>query len=175
MGCVPLCIFLAVVCASGQRDQPTPSPRQDVLGWKDARWGMTADDLIRTFGQALQKLPHRTRYKNAFVEYVIPHVTLNQASFTVHFQMDTDTHHLNHIFMRLNTTASSAPSDDAFFGCEQLLIQQYGTPHAHKDVLRLEYLSRSRQWLFPTTIIELSYAKIRPFSSLTITYSPASR
>jgi hypothetical protein len=67
---ISLC--LAYVGASAPQDQPTSSPRQDVLGWQEARWGMTAADLIRTFGEALQKRPRSEGDTTTVVEYVLP-------------------------------------------------------------------------------------------------------
>lgn len=89
--------------------------------------------------------------------------------------MDAAAHHLQKIVLRGHKTASSTPSDASFFGLVTFLSQEYGPPSAHNDTLKFESLVRSRTWTFPTTIIELRYARSRLFSALTLTYMPARR
>ncbi|HEU0144469.1 MAG TPA: hypothetical protein VFQ47_06770, partial [Nitrososphaera sp.] len=154
---------------------PPTSKQNDVLGWQDARWGMTEADIVRTFGSSLKKLPKRDLYKNAYVDYVIPDLKLNRENFTVHLQMDAKTNRLVQILIRLDQMESDSPRNDAFLGLEELLSQKYGTPSYKKD--EMEYLIlRTRQWTFSTTIIELSYSYVKSISSstLTIRYFPAS-
>lgn len=161
-------------------DQLVALPRQkifqkDILGWQDARWGMTEADIVKTFSASLKKLPKRALYKNVYVDYVITDLKLNRENFTVHFQMDTKTNRLAQLLIRLDQMKSDSPRNDAFLGLEELLSQKYGTPSYKRD--EMEYLiSRTRQWTFPTTTIELSYGYIRSISSslLTIRYFQAS-
>ena len=88
--------------------------------------------------------------------------------------MDAGTHRLKNIVLQVTKTESSGPSDASFFRLATSLSQQYGTPHAQQDVLKFESLVRSRMWTFPTTLIELRYARSRLSNALTLTYRPAS-
>jgi hypothetical protein len=170
-----LALCLVSVGASAPHDHPPSAPPQDVLGWEEARWGMTAADLLRTFGEALQQRPRRAGETTTVVEYVLPQVRLHDASFSVQLQMDAGTHRLTTIVLRLTPTEDRVPSDAAFFSLATVLRQQYGAPTAHHEAFKFESLVRSRTWTFPTTIIELRYARSRLSNALTLTYRPASR
>jgi hypothetical protein len=145
-----------------------------VLGWQDARWGMTEDDLVRTFGSSLQRLPKRELFQGAYVDQVIPNFILNGEVFTVRFQMDPRTKRLIQILIRLDQMDSSSSRSDAFFSVEELLQQKYGAPTYKKDETE-HLISLDRRWVYPTTTIELHYSFIRSISAstLTISYFPS--
>jgi hypothetical protein len=170
-----LSLCLASVGASAPHDHPTSAPPQDVLGWQEARWGMTAADLRRTFGEALQQRPRRAGETTTGVEYVLPQVLLHDASFTVHFHMDTSTHHLTTIVLQWNHTAEGPPRQASFVRLATVLSHQYGAPTAHHEAFKFESLVRSRTWTFPTTNIALQNSSNRLSNALTLTYRPASR
>jgi len=152
------------------------TPKQkDVLGWQDARWGMTDADIVKTFGASLKKLPQRKFLTHWYEDYIIPNFKLNLENFTVHFQMDPQTNRLTQILITFDQEVSISPRNDVFLGLEELLTQKYGAPGFKKDETERYILSRSREWMFPTTIIELSYSYHKTISvnSLCIRYFPA--
>lgn len=150
------------------------SKPSDVLGWQDARWGMTEEDIVRTFGSAVQRLPQKELFRNAYVDQIIPNFTVNGEVYTVRFQMDPRTKRLIQIMIRLDQMESSSSRADAFFGLEELLKQKYGAP-AYKKEETQHVISLERRWIFPTTTILLHYSFIRSISAstLTISYVPS--
>ncbi|MDQ3819427.1 MAG: hypothetical protein M3362_17360, partial [Acidobacteriota bacterium] len=151
---------------------------KDVLGWRDARWGMSEQDIVRAFSPKLKKLSKKEVFLGLHVDYVIPDFGLEGELFTVFFQMGDATNKLSQILIRLNEQESKVPREQIFNRLESLLIREYGPPNYTKDE-RYSYefkgIDLSRRWKFPTTTIELSYGWDNQINAslLTIRYFPS--
>lgn len=147
---------------------------KDVLGWQQGWWGMTADEMVATFGSQLQKLPKRDLYSGMYAEYVIPNYKVDDDRYTVIFQMDNRTLRLAQVLIQSDEYSKDRPNLRPFNALEALLSQKYGPMRYHKDENE-GFESHERLWAFKTTTIELSYLFMNGISSqLTIRYYPTS-
>lgn len=146
---------------------------KDVLGWQQGWWGMTADELLQTFGARIKKLPKRDIYQGTYAEYVIPDYSVESDPYTVIFQMDNRTNRLAQVLIRSEEYSKDSPYLAAFDRLEALLSQKYGSVRYRKDDDDGRFVKRERQWVFPTTTIELSYTFMQGISNdLTVRYYP---
>jgi hypothetical protein len=155
----------------------TATSLKDVLGWQEARWGMTTEELQKQFGGKLSKrvkkdyaVKGEKRY--AYADYEIKGLDLADDVFDVDFLMDIDTHQL--IGIRVQTAEDKQYDSQArviFEKVEKSLQQKYGTPgHAENEPGRT-ISTRTRRWVFPTTTIELRL--LTGFYNLVlVTYEP---
>lgn len=158
---------------------PCYSQQKDVFGWEGARWGMSNEDLVRTFDARLKKLPKRELFLGSHVDYVIPEFELQGKEFTVYFQISDTTKGLSQILIRLTEQESPEPREKIFSNLESLLKRQYGKPLDLIDERRTSsdgflFIDLTRIWRFPTTIVELGYSWDNQIdaSLLTIRYFP---
>jgi len=137
------------------------SQPKDVLGWQDARWGMSDSDIAATFGIKLQKQRETTLYGyNGTLSYILPGIKLNGQEFSAYFQMAAATDTLKGVYVVLDQRRSQVPREDVFNALESSLTLKYGPPHRKKDErptkTPIEFVSLSRTWKFPTTTVGLS-------------------
>jgi hypothetical protein len=158
---------------------PCYSQPKDVLGWQDARWGMSEKDIVRVFGSKLRKLPKRKAFLKWHVDYVIPEFELENNIYTLFFQMDDDTNKLAQVLIRLNEQESRIPREQTFNSLESLLAREYGAPSDKRDdrysfLVKFHGIDLNRTWKFPTTTVELGYGWDDQIyaSLLTIRYFP---
>lgn len=158
--------------------QLTNSTPNDVLGWHDSRWGMSKSDTQKAFSdttniQSLELVcgdPYFASNVCGFKNF-----KLADEVFTVIMSFD-DKKGLKQIIIALNQIDSPKARLMLFEKIEELLSQKYGTIKYQKDTNILDLMVRTRQWVFPSTIIELQYNYVGRLSTslLTITYKPAS-
>ena len=167
-----LVLFLAL-------STPCYSQPKDVFGWEAAQWGMSNEDLVRTFDARLKKLPKTELFLGSHVEYVIPELELQGKEFTVFFQISDTTRKLSQILMRWTEQESPEPREKLFNKLESLLKRQYGKPLDMIDERRTSsdgflFIDLIRIWRFPTTTVELEYTWDNQIeaSLLTIRYFP---
>ena len=93
-----LALLLLLLPQTTAPAQTATSPK-DVLGWQEARWGMTTEELQKQFGGKLSKrgkkdyaVKGEKRY--AYADYEIKGLDLADDVFDVDFLMDIDTHKL---------------------------------------------------------------------------------
>jgi hypothetical protein len=150
---------------------------KDVLGWRNARWGMSEQDIVRAFSSKLKKLGKKDVFFGLHVDYVIPDFGLERELFTVFFQMDDATNKLSQVLIRLNEQESKVAREQIFNRLESLLTSEYGHPNYTKDErysFEFKGIDLSRKWKFPTTTIELGYGWDNQINAnlLTISYFP---
>lgn len=150
---------------------------EDVPGWQDARWGMKETELVERFGAQLTKLAKPDQFKDAFVNYVITPYEIESGKYTVHFQMNKESLELDQILIRLNQMESAVPNDIYFNQLDSLLTRKYGTPKWKNDNKAQSSYNLSRQWVFPTTCINLEYSwsHLTNFNLLTLRYYPTKK
>ena len=136
---------------------------KDIVGWQGARWGMSENDILRTFGSQLTKLPKRERFAGRHVDYVIKDFSLEGNVYTVFFQMDGQTDKLGQILIRLNEMETRTPRGDAFNHLALLLTARFDTPTEKSDqtfdetIINYRSMYLTRTWRFPTSTVELYY------------------
>lgn len=145
---------------------------KDILGWQQSWWGMTANELVQTFGDSLEKLPKPYIYSKLYAEYIIPNYNVGKDPYTVIFQMDNRTHRLAQVLILSEEFPKDSPYLSQFDRLEALLSQKYGTVRYKRDKDE-SLINHERQWVFPTTTIELSYTFIKGVSNeVSIRYYP---
>ena len=129
---------------------------QDIKGWNNTTWGMTAEDLRQLFGKQLIEFERRLEghkldgvesYKHSqLVGYKIADI-----DFGVHFEMGIMDNKLRRVVVVDN---NNPPSD--FSKVENLLTSKYGNPNKRltdpKKVIEL-----ATSWVLPSTKIDLLY------------------
>src|SRR4051794_20679551 len=119
----------------------------DLEGWQQTRWGMIADDIIRTVGAENLRRTERAQYAGCYAEMIIPSVPVGSYSFKVVFQMDQETHRLSNVLLQYEDLTHSDPSA-TFRVALKLLTERFGTPDRIGTTNDLS-------WRFPTTTIDL--------------------
>src|SRR5437879_3506332 len=85
-------LMLCVVTCSAQQ--------KDVLGWENARWGMSERDLVTAFDSKLTKLPNTQSFLDLHTDHVVRALEMHGQRFTVFFQMDNRTNRLSQVLVR---------------------------------------------------------------------------
>ena len=157
--------------------QLTNSTPNDVLGWQDSRWGMSKSDIQKVFPNTTNTQSPKVVCGDPYADNscVSKNFKLADESFTVLMTID-NTKGLKQITIVLDQIDSPKTRLMLFEKVEELLTQKYGTVKYQKDNNILDLMIRTRQWVFPSTIIELQYNYVgkHSISLLTITYKPAS-
>lgn len=177
---VALCSMLALAqqtTSATVTKQLSNSTPNDVLGWQESRWGMTKSDIQKTFSDNANTLSAQIICGDPYAKNVcgVRNFKLADESFTVLMSID-NTKGLKQIIIALDQIDSPKARLMLFEKIEELLTQKYGTIKFQKDNNVLDLIVRTRQWVFPSTIIELQYSYVGRLSTslLTITYKPAS-
>jgi hypothetical protein len=145
---------------------------KDVIGWQQSWWGMTDEELVQVFGNNLKKLPKRGLYHGMYANYAIENYRVGTDVLRVVFQMNNKTRRLAQVLISSEEFPTDSVYLSAFERLEELLSQKYG-PVRYKQDKNESLVRRERQWVFPTTTIELSYVFIPGVSnSVTIRYFP---
>lgn len=155
----------------------TAYSQKDLAGWQDTRWGMTEKELLETVKTGIKKLEKRATYDDGlYVDYTIPDYEIEGRKYEVSFQFDGKTNKLARVLIKdYSLQKVTIPQDGAFNALETLLTRKYGAAGYKKDDKGRDDMSLKRQWVLPTTTLELSYSWLGgelKFSLLTITYFP---
>jgi hypothetical protein len=136
----------------------------DVMGWQNARWGMSDREIAETFKGRTKKI-ERVQYQGLHTDRVIEKLELGAYPYTVHFQMDDKTNSLSQVLIFADIV-NIIDSAILLQGLLPSLAEKYGPP-----------VSQQRDnaiWAFPTTHILLS-STYSPgiFSRVNIRYYPS--
>ena len=148
IGTVALFAILFSVTAASQ------SKPKDVVGWEGTRWGMTAQDIAKLFGERAKRVPSVEVYGDWYYLYTVP-VDLKGQTYTAILLMDYSTTKLVRVDVRLDQYESPAPREDVFDALDAMLTQQYGQPGSKKDERLAERREIDHTWKFPTSTVEL--------------------
>ena len=164
---------LILLCLSNAYSQ-----KEDVLGWREARWGMSGKEIADAFkGEVKAVTDHHPLSGDYYVDYAIPNYELNGRMFTVFFQMDSKTKKLAQILIKANQGQIVHLDSENFLLLEASLRSKYGVPGYKKDDLEAQEtgpITRERRWIFSTSTIELGYAWLQKQSGwLYIRYFPS--
>lgn len=157
---------------------------KDVLGWREARWRMTEEQILTAFkGEAFRFKEEIAIPGGDYAIIGIENINLRGENFTVRFIMDGKTRKLKRVSFRPVETWNLGDKVTlaTFKNLEQLLVEKYGKPAYRDDKGTPDYNIRVKgytnlvtKWLFPTTSIELSYMEDRQTSmrNLFFSYQP---
>ena len=153
---------------------PQEQGARDVLGWRQARWGMTDEQVAAAFlGELSRRDPITRPGDSEYIMYDIPKYGVDRDTFDVIFSMDSTARTLKEVAL---LAMSRQPQFDTFDRMEAALIRKYGAPTSkseHENLIGA--VEANRMWVFPTTIVELTmnYNKTIPANWLTVRYHPA--
>jgi len=139
---------------------PTFGQLKDVQGWREAKWGMTEDEILKAFkGEAvrLDKIEEWDQL-NLYASIGINNYDINGNKYGVYFAMDKTTKNLKMVQIYLLDTTSGIVRN-RFRDLEQLLTEKYGAP-SFKDASDKILNKIVVSWNIPSTIIELNYSNI---------------
>ena len=154
----------------------TPAQQQhDVLGWRDARWGMTNEQVALAFAGQVVKSDSAADSGSQYTLYTIPKYLIEDVVYNVQFRMDKTSHGLNEVILMSGDPKAHLIYKVQFEAAERLLTQRYGPATFAKDDHGDDgFMTLARMWAFPTTTIELTlyYFPIVNGGSVVITYHP---
>lgn len=141
-----LAMTLAVLTMAQAQQKP-----QDVVGWRDARWGMTMDE-VRTACPEVQT----ARDKKDLL--VISNLDFGGVSFKAEFFFGTDTKLLRNIVLTMTDPkfTSRGTACAPFDGLATALMEKLGPPASVVS----NSSGRKATWLFPSTTIYLNCTSV---------------
>ena len=129
-------------------------PPKDIEGWRDAKWGMTKDQVLQAFpGEAQQEPPIKTKRGLIDGDMTIKKFAVNDWQARARFEFHTG--QLDRIVLE-PTGASSVLSNEWYKAMLPLLIERYGQPTVRNEPhVANGSVTESAIWSFPSTTIEL--------------------
>lgn len=144
----------------------------DPNGWSKAKWGMTEKEIAKAFaGEVRWQNLKGSRGLYSTIE--IPKTEIGRHYFSVSFWMDSVTNRLAEVTL---SSQHNPPNENShlnmavFSNLEGMLIAKYGPPANKEDRKDLAALIRERTWLFPTTVISLTYFQVDALHILSFQY-----
>ncbi len=136
----------------------------DLPGWQETRWGMTAGEIEAALGARVLRLPGRWTYGGAYADLAVQEVDLGGLAFAAYLQMNDQSDRLQQVLLE-RRRVGALPS--AFERLLDTLELTYGPPtrecaQAKSGGVPLDY---QMIWRFPTTTI---HAKFLDFSSTSV-------
>jgi hypothetical protein len=134
----------------------------DVVGWSTTHWGMTEREVISAFANKLTKT---SESKPPFIVYSLPGLVIEGANFFALLVLEKDR------LIRVKILPErKEPSKIDFEALEAGLTSKYGAPtySGHDEMIE------ERRWIFPTTVIYLSFANLELIhkKAIDVTYEP---
>lgn len=166
-------------------------PGPDVIGWRQAQWGMTEEEVIAAFqGEAkaqkearhlggTEKLPDSwTMYSNVQIDSV----SISTGTFRAEFFFDRISKKL--IEVMLSSRTDDHPNLSTLYDdLEKMLTEKYGTPTYNNTTVSpknpiAKTVTKVNSWKLTKTLIELKYLDIemygeRFFAQITVVYTSA--
>jgi hypothetical protein len=175
------CILVLVFCCLGASAQ---TPPKDVSGWRDAKWGMTEEQLQKLFKSEVTRLPQTRRGSAYHSNLVIPAYEVAGTKFEVTFNIDNETNTLAEVTLRPTDESSLYFPQALFKRLEALLAEKYGSPTRRtrpedkQDTPGMA--SVEAVWEFASTKISLGYLEhsqptMKQFNLFSLSYEKPSK
>jgi hypothetical protein len=131
-------------------------PPKDIEGWREAKWGMTKDQVLQAFpGEAKQGPP--IKFKRGFIDGIvsIDKFVVSDLNTRALFQFNRDSGCLQRILLE-PSGGTAALFSEWYKRMLPLLIEKYGQPTVRSEPRALNgNVNESVVWSFPSTTIEL--------------------
>jgi hypothetical protein len=130
----------------------------DPKGWREARWGMSGEDLAQTFKGTLEPVGATLEYNQYVVKQRIMRVDIAGRPFVVLFQLDKSSEKLKQVLLQFR---GSRPMHTDYVEVGKALTAEFGAPAKTRGTGDYSgsfpsYATEMR-WCFPTTEIVLRY------------------
>jgi hypothetical protein len=130
----------------------------DPHGWREARWGMSGEDLAQTFKGTLEPVGGALEFNNYVVRQRIIRTEIGGRPFVVLFQLDKDSEKLKQVLLQYR---GSRPMHTDYVEVGKALAAELGAPSRARgqgDYSGSFPSSTSEmRWCFPSTEIVLRY------------------
>jgi len=153
-----LVVCLATAYSIGQE--------KDIKGWRNAKWGMSEDELLSTFRGEAVRLDKISEWPDMFASIWIKDYDIAGNNYDVFFQMDKKSKLLKQVLIG---GKGKREYSFEFQKLEQMLTEKYGAPSYKTS----SNIATKEAWNYPSTIIELlTLHVINRFSTLSLVYHP---
>lgn len=143
----------------------------DVDGWDGVRWGMTDEEVKEAFGSDAKMMePREDAKEGLYSNILLSSVKLGGQEFRASLWMDTDTKKLKKIVFVPKEQPEGYEWAETFIKLEESLVGKYGAPDV-EETSNDPGTSAERKWIFPSTIIEMSYLRIQDTELLLLVFS----
>jgi hypothetical protein len=138
--------------------------RDDLAGWGELRWGMTAAEIRDALGDRVAALPGRWLYGGAYAEFAVEDVEIGGLAFTAYLQMNAESHRLQQVLLERRRTGALPAAFEAALAA---LTETLGAPSADCAQAKSggQPLDYEVTWRFPTTTV---HAKFLDFSTTSV-------
>ena len=171
---VAVCLFLA--CGLIAEEQEKQSAKDDVQGWRSARWGMTEEEVLAAFPNEAKRLEKPEKYGIVIATVGIKKLQVAGSDFVVHFSFDTEKKRLKQVNLKPDPASKSL--NVMLPTLERDLTEKYGKPDfASNQAPRVAGMKvMTRSWKKGATRIELKYVydPDTNFELLIVAYRPVS-
>lgn len=136
----------------------------DLPGWRDTRWGMTAEEVEKALGDDATRLPGRWLYGGAYADLAVRDVDLAGLTFTAYLQMNAETDRLQQVLLE-RRRVGAVPA--AFEQLVDGLMETLGPPATDCAQAKTggQPLDYELIWRFPSTTV---HAKFLDFSTTAV-------
>jgi hypothetical protein len=156
-------IGMVIICMIGTIT--VQGQQKDVKGWREAKWGMTENEILITFKGEAVRLEKIEEYSSWYAPIGIIDYEIAGDKYKVHFLIDKD----KKVLQQVNIIADEGFKEIRYKKLEQILTEKYGTPSFKNSDKNESKIA----WNFPSTIIELTYIHMKPvIENLTVIYHP---
>jgi len=160
-----LLTLIAAVTAYGS------SKPADVDGWDGVRWGMTDEEVKAAFGSEARIMePREDAKEGLYSNILLSSVKLGGQEFRASLWMDSDTKKLKKIVFVPKEQPEGYEWAETFIKLEESLVGKYGAPDV-EETSNDPGTSAERKWVFPSTLIEMSYLRIQDTELLLLVFS----
>jgi hypothetical protein len=143
----------------------TALTQTDLEGWRQSKWGMTADQVIKAFNGEVVRLKKPDVFKDGHAPVGIESYALAGHKYKVSFVVN-EKGKLHKVSLDLQEEGN----ESIFESLEKLLTEKYGKPsyqnNRRNDGNLAQSLSRETMWSFSKTTITLTYYELIASSSM---------
>ncbi len=120
----------------------------DLEGWQQTRWGMTAEEIIQAVGaDNLRRFEETKQYQDSYADLTFSGVYIGAYAFDIIFQIDKKTNGLRQVLISYEEDPDRSPKA-ALNAAIKMLTEKFGNP-------KRIGASDDLQWKFSTTTIEI--------------------
>jgi len=145
-----LCALTPILCF-GQTET-------NVNGWRNAKWGMTEDEVLAAFPNEAKRSAKPDAYSQGMVSTIeIPNLQISGNDFVAHFLFDAETKRLKAVNLKPDSSVKAL--EIIFPTLERNLTEKYGKPDFSSDKSPSipDAKEMQRSWKKGQTRIELHY------------------
>ena len=163
-----LLLAFLLIYAEGANAAQKP---QDVYGWEKLKWGMTGDEIKAAFGNDIKvHKPREDASEGVYSELELTGLTIGGEPFRASLWMDSSTKKLRKMVFVPKGDSEGYAWAETFIKVEEDLVSKFGDPDT-EETSNDPGTSAERKWVFPSTVIELSYMRIEGTELLLLVFS----